>query len=208
MTEAAPIVFVVDDDASVRVSLKRLIGSIGIEIQTFPSAQAFLNSSRRDAPACIVLDVRLPDLNGLELQHKLMGSGADIPIVFITGHGDIPMSVRAMKAGAVDFLTKPFGDQALLDSVQKGIERHRALRRDKAEIEQLQSKYQVLTPREREVFALVVSGLLNKQIAALLGTGEKTIKVHRGQVMQKMGAKSLANLVRIADKLRPVSPKY
>ena len=201
MNETRPIVFVVDDEPSVCVSLKRLLRSVGLEARTFASAQEFLRCERPNAPGCLVLDVRLPGLSGLDLQQELAAEKIDLPIVFITGHGDIPMSVRAMKAGAVEFLTKPFREQDLLEAIQRGIEQHRLVRQLSAEMRILQQRYAVLTPREREVFPLVTSGLLNKQIAAQLDASEKTIKVHRGQVMQKMKAESLAGLIRMAEKL-------
>ena len=201
MNETLPIVFVVDDEPSVCVSLKRLLRSVGLEARTFASAQEFLRCERPNAPGCLVLDVRLPGLSGLDLQQELAVEKIDLPVVFITGHGDIPMSVRAMKAGAVEFLTKPFREQDLLEAIQRGIEQHRLVRQLSAEMRILQQRYAVLTPREREVFPLVTSGLLNKQIAAQLDASEKTIKVHRGQVMQKMKAESLADLVRMAEKL-------
>jgi FixJ family two-component response regulator len=201
VNETRPIVFVVDDEPSVCVSLKRLLRSVGLEARTFASAQEFLRCERPNAPGCLVLDVRLPGLSGLDLQQELAAEKIDLPIVFITGHGDIPMSVRAMKAGAVEFLTKPFREQDLLEAIQRGIEQHRLVRQLSAEMRILQQRYAVLTPREREVFPLVTSGLLNKQIAAQLDASEKTIKVHRGQVMQKMKAESLAGLIRMAEKL-------
>jgi FixJ family two-component response regulator len=201
MNETPPVVFVVDDEAAVRISLKRLLRSIGLEARTYASAQEFLQSERPDAPACLVLDIRLPGLSGLELQQELAAASVDLPIIFVTGHGDIPMSVRAMKAGAVEFLTKPFREQDLLEAIQRAIERNRITRRQSAELRTLQRRYALLTPREREVFPRVTSGLLNKQIAAELGASEKTIKVHRGQVMQKMKAESLAHLIQMADKL-------
>ncbi|WP_158748992.1 response regulator transcription factor [Acidobacterium sp. S8] len=201
MNETPPTVFVVDDEPSVCVSLKRLLRSVGIEAQTFSSAQEFLRCVRPNAPGCLVLDVRLPGLSGLDLQKELAAEKIALPIVFITGHGDIPMSVRAMKAGAIEFLIKPFREQDLLEAIQRGIEQSHILRRRSAEMRILQQRYALLTPREREVFPCVTSGLLNKQIAAQLGASEKTIKVHRGQVMQKMKAVSLADLIHMAEKL-------
>lgn len=201
MIEMSPIVYVVDDEPSVCLALKRLLRSVGLEARTFISAQEFLNSGRPDAPGCLILDVRLPGLSGLDLQAGLAAEKIDLPVVFITGHGDIPMSVRAMKAGAIEFLTKPFREQDLLEAIQRGIEQNRNVRIQSAEMRVLQQLYALLTPREREVFPCVASGLLNKQIAAQLGTSEKTIKVHRGQIMQKMKAKSLAHLIRMAEKL-------
>jgi FixJ family two-component response regulator len=207
MTENRPIVFVVDDEPAICLSLQRLVRSVGLEAQTFSSAQEFLGAKRPDGPGCLVLDVRLPGLSGLDLQQELLNAKVDLPIVFITGHGDIPMTVRAMKAGAVEFLTKPFRDQDLIDAIQHGIEKHRAARQERGKINEFKILYDSLTPREREVFSLVVRGLLNKQIAAQLGAAEKTIKVHRGQVMHKMKAESLADLVRIGEKLGLTSPK-
>ena len=207
MKETSPVVFVVDDEPLVCAALKRLIRSVGLEVQTFASAREFLRADRPDAPGCLVLDIRLPDMSGLDLQQKLTEAKIDLPIIFITGHGDIPMSVRAMKAGAVEFLTKPFKDQDLLDALQQAIAQDRSARQQRAERSRLQMRYDLLTPREREVFPLVTSGLLNKQIAAGLGRSEKTIKIHRGQVMQKMAAESLADLVRIAEKLGLTSLK-
>jgi FixJ family two-component response regulator len=202
MNESPPIVYVVDDEPAVTISLKRLLRSVGLEARTYASAQEFLRSDRPDALGCLILDVRLPGLSGLDLQQELTRAKIDLPVIFITGHGDIPMSVQAMKAGAVEFLTKPFREQDLLQAIQRGIEQNRITRKHNAEIRILQQRYASLTPREREVFPRVTSGLLNKQIAAQLGASEKTIKVHRGQVMQKMKAESLAHLIQMAEKLR------
>lgn len=196
-----PIVFVVDDDASVREALSSLIRSIDLNVETFSSAREFLQHKRPDVPACLVLDVRLPGLSGLDLQRELATAKNGIPIIFITGHGDVPMSVRAMKAGAVEFLTKPFRDQELLDAIQQAIERDRELLKHRSETTMLNARYQALTPREREVMGLVVRGLLNKQIAGELGTSEITVKIQRGQAMKKMQAQSVPELVRISEKL-------
>lgn len=206
MTDAAPIVFVVDDDASVRNALSRLLGAAGLRAEAFASAQEFLRYDRPDAPCCLVLDVQMPGLNGLELQHALGEVSIGLPIIFITGYGDIPMSVRAMKAGAVDFLPKPFDDGDLLDAVRKAIAKDVQAGRERAEVSEIRRRAGSLTPREREVMALVVGGMLNKQIGRVLGVTEKTIKVHRGQVMRKMRAGSLAELVRLAEKVGFAAP--
>jgi FixJ family two-component response regulator len=195
------IVFVVDDDSSVREALTDLLASVGLLVEAFKSAREFLEYKRPDAPACLVLDVRLPDLSGLDLQRELVRAEAPIPIIFITGHGDIPMSVRAIKEGAVEFLTKPFRDQDLLDAVQHAVETDRTERKERARVTEVRRLYQSLTKREREVMKLVVSGLLNKQIAAELGSSEVTIKIHRGQVMRKMRAQSIVELVHMAEKI-------
>ena len=197
-----PVVFVVDDDESMRATLSDVMRSVGLEVQTFQSTQDFLLSKLPDAPGCLVLDVRLPGQSGLDFHRNLAASGIDLPVVFITGHGDVPMSVQAMKAGAVDFLTKPFRDQDLLDAVHTAIQRDRARRRRATGVADLDERYQSLTQRERDIMALVVIGRLNKQIAAELGLAEVTVKAHRGQIMHKMGAKSLPELVRMADRLR------
>jgi FixJ family two-component response regulator len=202
MTDPKPIVFVVDDDRLVRDSIADLLDSSGLSVQTFGSAPEFVQAPRPDVPACLILDVELPDVSGLDLQTELAKSGIGMPIVFLTGHGDIPMSVRAIKAGAVGFLTKPVSKQDLLDAVQEALLRDREARKQRSDNFELQKRLETLTPRERQVLALVVTGMLNKQIAGELGTTEVTIKVHRGQVMRKMGADSLADLVRIAGKLK------
>jgi FixJ family two-component response regulator len=207
MSETEGVVFVVDDDESMRRSLENLIRSVGLRVEAFATAQEFLRSKRPDLPGCLVLDVRLPGLSGLDLQKRMAEADSEIPIIFITGHGDIPMTVQAMKAGAVEFLTKPFRDQALLDAVQQALERDHHAREQRAQVEELRSRYRSLTPREREVIALVVAGLLNKQIAGELGTSEAAVKVHRQHVMEKMGADSLADLVRLADRLGIPTPK-
>jgi FixJ family two-component response regulator len=207
MTEADGVVFIVDDDASLRESLKDLVGSVGLRVKAFASAQEFLRSERPDVPSCLVLDVRLKGVSGLDLQKRIAEADMEIPIIFITGHGDIPMTVQAMKAGAVEFLTKPFRDQDLLDAIQQALKRDRKAREQRTEIEELYTRYCSLTSRERQVMTLVVTGLLNKQIAGDLGTSEASVKVHRQHVMEKMGAGSLAELVRMADKLRIPAPK-
>ena len=203
MSEPEAVVFVIDDDESMREALRSLIKSVGLHVETFASAQEFLRSARPDVPACLILDVRMPGLSGLDLQRELSAAQIHIPIIFITGHGDIPMSVRAMKAGAVEFLTKPFRDQDLLDAIQQALERDRAFRSQQAEHADLQQRYHMLTPRETEVFGLVVKGLLNKQIAWQLEISEVTVKLHRRAVMEKMQAESLADLVRMSERLEP-----
>jgi FixJ family two-component response regulator len=201
MTEAPPTVVVIDDDPSVREALHSLLRSVGLRVELFGSVQEFLASKRPDGPSCLVLDIRLPGKSGLEFQEELRRANVKLPVIFITGHGDIQMSVRAMKAGAVEFLIKPFRDQELLDAIHLAIERDRARRRDAAVVEGLRRSFETLTPREREVMALVVVGRRNKQIAADLGLSEVTVKVHRGNMMRKMDARSVADLVRMADKL-------
>ncbi|MFZ0676053.1 response regulator transcription factor [Candidatus Binatus sp.] len=207
MSRPESIVYVVDDDEPVREAIQNLIRSVGLHVEAFASAQDFLRGKRPDLPGCLVLDIRLPGFSGLQLQRKLADADIRIPIVFMTGHGDIPMTVKAMKAGAVEFLTKPFRDQDLLDAIQQSIETDRSARRERSLTDDLRERYKSLTPREREVTRLVVSGLLNKQIAGELGTSEITVKTQRGQVMQKMGADSLADLVRMAERLGVRSPK-
>jgi FixJ family two-component response regulator len=197
-----PTVFIIDDDAGVRDSIQDLVESVGLHAEVFATAQEFLTGERRDGPSCLVLDVRLPDTSGLDLQQKLSRAGVVIPIIFITGHADIPMTVKAMKSGAVEFLTKPFREQDLLDVIQSALGRDRRVRERQRELDELQKRYGTLSTREREVMSLVVSGLLNKQIAAELGASETTVKIHRGRVMQKMQANSLPDLVRMADKLK------
>ncbi len=203
MPSATSIVFVVDDDISVRESLELLIRSEGWQPQTFSSAQHFLSHPRASVPSCLVLDISMPGLNGLELQKRVAAEQPDVPIIFITGHGDVPKTVQAMKAGAVEFLTKPFNDDVLLSAVRQALERSRVALGQQAEIKELRDRYSSLSPREREVMALVVSGLLNKQVGGELGISEITVKAHRGKVMQKMKADSLPDLVKMAGKLSP-----
>jgi RNA polymerase sigma factor (sigma-70 family) len=200
MTQA-PVVFVVDDDPSVRSSLKFLMSSVGLQVESFDSADALLQRKLPDAPSCLVLDVRLRGLSGLDFQRELAARNCHMPIIFITGHGDIPMSVRAMKAGAVEFLTKPFRDQDLLDAVRIALEKDRERRERKKEVSDLKERFNSLTPREQKVISMVVSGMLNKQIADQLGTAENTVKVHRSRAMEKMHAQSVAELVKMIDKL-------
>jgi RNA polymerase sigma factor (sigma-70 family) len=206
MNEPESLVLVVDDDPSVRSAIKRLIGSVGLQVELFGSAQEFLASKLPNMPSCLVLDIRLPGISGLALQRQLDKANIQIPIIFITAHGDIPMTVRAMKAGAVEFLPKPFRDQDLLDAVQLALERDRARRLIEAEIVTLRERFELLSPREREVVAMVVSGMLNKQIATEIGTTENTVKVHRSRAMEKMQANSLADLVKMSERLE-IPPK-
>jgi FixJ family two-component response regulator len=203
MAESGSEVYIVDDDQGVCHALSSLFRSAGLAARTFGSAREFLDASVSDAPGCMVLDIRLPGLSGLDLQQELTDRGFQIPIIFITGHADVPMTVQAMKAGAIEFLTKPFSDQDLLNAVQSALDRDRAARQDLAHMANLRARYETLTPREREVMLLVVTGMLNKQIAAELGASEVTVKLHRGRVMHKLGAQSVADLVRMADRLGP-----
>ena len=197
-----PTVFIVDDDRLVRQSIQDLVQSVGLQAESFGTGQEFLKRKLGDGPGCLVLDIRLPHVSGLDFQRQLADAGVQIPIIFITGHGDIPMTVKAMKSGAVEFLTKPFRDQDLLDAIQQALQRDRATREQQIEVDNLRKRYGTLTPRERDVMALVVSGMLNKQIASELGASEVTVKIHRGRMMEKMQVGSVAELVRMADKLQ------
>ncbi len=205
-TEALPTVFIVDDDRGLRQAIQDLVESVGLRAESFASGEDFLRAKRMNRPSCLVLDVRLPRMSGLDFQQRLTEAGIQIPIIFITAHGDIPMSVRALKSGALEFLTKPFRDQDLLDAIHQALERDRVAREQQSEIHNLQERVRTLTAREQEVMNLVVSGMLNKQIASEIGTSEATVKIHRGNVMRKMKAGSVVDLVRMADKLKP-SPR-
>jgi FixJ family two-component response regulator len=204
---AIPTVFIIDDDRGMRQAVQDLVESVGLRAESFSTGQEFLNRRPTSDPCCLVLDVRLPHMSGLDFQRRLIEVGTQIPIIFITAHGDVPMSVRALKSGAVEFLTKPFRDQDLLDAIQQALQRDRAVRERQAEAHELHGRYQALTAREREVMGFVISGLLNKQIASEIGASEATVKIHRGNLMQKMQAGSLIELVRMADKLKLALPK-
>jgi FixJ family two-component response regulator len=205
-SSAAPTVFIIDDDKGMRQAIEDLVESVGLRAETFASGEEFLSRGHTSGPSCLVLDVRLPQMSGLDFQRRLTETGMQIPIIFVTAHGDIPMSVRALKSGAVEFLTKPFRDQDLLDAIQQALQHDRAAQEQQAEIQALQARYHALTPREQQVMALVVSGMLNKQIASEIGASEATVKIHRGNVMHKMQAGSVADLVRMADTVR-LSPR-
>jgi FixJ family two-component response regulator len=205
-SSAVPTVFIIDDDRGMRQAIEDLVESVGLRAESFASGEEFLSRRHTRGPSCLVLDVRLPQMSGLDFQRRLAESGVQIPIIFITAHGDIPMSVRALKSGAVEFLTKPFRDQDLLDAIQQALQRDRAAQEQHAEIHALQERHHALTPREQQVMALVVSGMLNKQIASEIGASEATVKIHRGNVMHKMQAGSVVDLVRMADKLK-ISPR-
>ena len=209
MKDIKPVIYIVDDDSSVRRSMERLVKSVGLTAKSFASAAQFLQSGHREETGCLILDVRMPEISGLDLQEKLASAGIFLPIIFVSGHGTVPMSVRAMKAGAVDFLQKPFDEQELLDAVYRAIDRCRQEKAERKELKEIQMRLRSLTPKEYEVFACVITGMLNKNIADKLDTVEKTIKVHRASIMKKMGAQSLANLVRMAEKsgIRPVPTK-
>ncbi len=207
MRKDVPTVFIVDDESSVRNALEKLVKSVDMNAKTFASAGEFLRFHRPDTPCCLLLDVRMPEMSGLVLQEQLAGPDSSLPIIFMTGYGDVPMSVRAMKAGAVDFLQKPFDEQTLLDAIHHAVDQDRRARQERAEVEEIHQRLDALTPREHEVFVLVVKGMRNKQIAEKLGTSEKTIKVHRSRVMRKLQVKSLAELVQLAEKIKTDYPK-